>query len=59
MCALTKENGGIRPIAVGNSPRRLTSKAVCGNIREALSAKLFPHQMGFGVKRGAEILAHL
>jgi len=58
LCALTKKGGGVRPIAVGSTLRRLVAKAACRIVREAVVAKLAPHQLGFGIQQGAEAAAH-
>ena len=55
---LKKKCGGIRPIAVGCTWRRLTSKILLGRISEDLADYLQPHQLGVGVKGGSEIGAH-
>jgi hypothetical protein len=36
LCALKKKDGGIRPIAVGCTLRRLVAKLGCSNIMEKL-----------------------
>ena len=56
--ALNKKDGGIRPIAVGCTLRRLVAKLACGSVRERLSAYLSPIQLGFGVPHGAEAVVH-
>jgi len=58
MCALAKKGGGVRPIAVGSTLRRLVAKAACCSVRESVVAKLAPSQLGFGVQLGAEAAAH-
>lgn len=58
LCALNKEQGGIRPIAVGNTFRRLTAKMACASVRSEMSSKLAPRQVGFGVRGGCEAAAH-
>src|SRR5207245_2636140 len=56
--AFSKKDGGIRPIAVGLTLRRLVAKVACRSVSEQCTAFLVPRQMGVGVKRGAEALAH-
>ena len=57
-CALTKKDGGIRPIAVGCTLRRLVAKTASKLVQEKMTAKLAPIQLGFGVKQGTEAAAH-
>ena len=49
LTALTKKCGGIRPIAVGCTLRRLASKCACQHALKSIPEKLAPHQLGFGV----------
>jgi hypothetical protein len=58
LCALSKKDGGIRPIAVGCTLRRLAAKIVCTRISEQMGNFLNPLQLGFGTKYGAEAGAH-
>lgn len=58
LTALKKKSGGIRPIAVGNTWRRLAAKVVVARITPQLIDHFSPHQLGVGVKGGAEIGAH-
>jgi Reverse transcriptase (RNA-dependent DNA polymerase) len=58
LCALTKKDGGIRPIAVGCTLRRLVAKSVVKVVQEKMAAKMAPVQLGFGVKRETEASAH-
>ena len=58
LCALSKKDGGIRPIAVGCTLRRLVAKAACSAVRDRVAESLAPLQLGFGVKQGAEAAAH-
>jgi hypothetical protein len=55
---LLKPNGGIRPIAVGLTLRRLVSKIAVAAVLPAVSEYLQPHQVGVGVRGGAEGLVH-
>ena len=59
LIALTKVDGGLRPIAVGNTIRRIASKCVGYNMAEQRAALFGETQVGCGTKRGAEIAAHL
>lgn len=56
--ALQKSDGGIRPIAVGNTLRRLVAKIVGRRIQHALGERLRPKQLGYGTKGGAEAIVH-
>jgi len=58
LCALSKKDGGIRPIAVGCTLRRLVAKVACSAVRDRVTQRLAPLQLGFGVKQGAEAAAH-
>ena len=58
LCALTKKGGGVRPIAVGSTFRRLVAKAACRTVKEEVVVKLAPAQLGFGILQGAEAAAH-
>ena len=53
-----KKDGGIRPIAVGNLTRRLTSKCAAVAMADRAAAMLSPLQVGFGVRGGAEAIVH-
>jgi len=53
-----KKDGGIRPIAVGLTLRRLVSKIANSCAQESCSNVLAPTQLGVGVKGGAEALVH-
>jgi hypothetical protein len=54
LCALHKKDGGIRPIAIGNCLRRLTSKLACFQSRNIVNSYLSPHQLGVATKLGCE-----
>ncbi len=58
LCALNKKGGGIRPIAVGCTLRRVVAKTAARSVQEKMSAKMAPTQLGFGVKQGTEAAAH-
>ena len=53
-----KKDGGIRPIAVGNIMRRLTSKCFMHGVADRAAALLGPHQLGVGVRGGLEAIIH-
>lgn len=58
LCALEKKTGGIRPIAVGNVFRRITSKLASASVRSEMASKFAPRQVGFGIRGGCEAAAH-
>ena len=58
LIALQKKDGGVRPIAVGNSLRRLAAKVASAKVVCEMSDLLAPRQLGFGVKGGAEAAIH-
>lgn len=51
-----KKCGGVRPIAVGNFLRRLTSKCFSFALADRAAALLSPHQLGVGVWGGLEAI---
>jgi hypothetical protein len=56
--ALGKKNGGVRPIAIGLTLRRLGGKLSMGLLQD-LSRQIFrPYQLGVAVQKGAEIAVH-
>jgi len=58
LCALNKKDGGIRPIAVGCTLRRLSAKAACNVLKAKMSVAFYPTQLGFGIPRATEAAAH-
>ena len=56
--AAKKNDGGIRPIAVGEIFRRLTSKGFSHAMSDRAAAILSPCQLGVGVRGGCEAIAH-
>ena len=58
LIALAKKCGGVRPIVVGSTWRRLVAKCACTFASKQLSTYLAPYQLGVGVKGGAEAAAH-
>eukprot|EP00731_Ephydatia_muelleri_P031243 Em0022g757a len=49
-----KKGGGIRPIAVGCTLRRLAAKVASGKVMVEMATLLSPRQLGYGVSQGAE-----
>ena len=58
LIALSKPDGGIRPIAVGMTLRRLASKVIMEKLSPRNKELFWPHQVGVGAKLGAEIAVH-
>jgi hypothetical protein len=56
--AFHKKDGGIRPIAIGNCLRRLTSKLAFFQSRNSVNSYLSPHQLGVATKLGCEAAIH-
>ena len=56
--AFKKKDGGIRPIAVGLTLRRLVAKVANTKALALCSPFLSPRQLGVGTKGGAEAIAH-
>ena len=59
LTALLKPGGGIRPIAVGEVFRRLTSRLCCSAVHQQLPHVFLPHgQVGVGIPGGLEAAVH-
>jgi len=58
LIALEKPSGGIRPIAVGMTLRRLVAKCAAHIVKEKIKSVLLPEQLGVSVKSGAECGVH-
>jgi len=56
--ALTKPDGGVRPIAVGGILRRLVSKVANRQAVACCTSLLQPRQLGVGAKGGCEVAVH-
>ena len=56
--ALRKPCGGVKPIAIGSSYRRLASKVALSPLGAQLGKELRPVQLGFGTPGGCEAAAH-
>ena len=56
--ALAKKDGGLRPIAVGETLRRLVSKCCCHASKAMAASFLSPLQVGVGVPGGCEAVIH-
>jgi hypothetical protein len=58
LLALNKKDGGIRPIAIGMTLRRLVSKCAATIGSNQLADWLSPHQLGVGAPGGCETAVH-
>ena len=58
LVALEKKSGGVRPIAVGCTLRRLVAKIAGQWVVEEMAGLLSPKQLGYGVCNGAEAAVH-
>jgi len=58
LCALTKKDGGVRPIAVGNTLRRLATKVGARSMSSTIGDSLRPVQLGYSTRGGCEAAAH-
>ena len=58
LLALNKKSGGIRPIAIGFTLRRLASKCANSFGISQLKASFYPHQLGVGIPGGCEAAIH-
>jgi len=58
LLALSKKSGGIRPIAIGLTLRRLASKCANSYGVKKLAGYFYPHQLGIGTPGGCEAAVH-
>ena len=58
LTALNKKDGGLRPIAVGCTLRRMVAKVASRAVLERMGSLLAPLQLGFGTSLGAEAAVH-
>ena len=58
LIALEKKCGGIRPIAIGYTLRRIAAKCANNYAISFLGTKLFPEQLGIGSHGGCEAAVH-
>ena len=52
------QDGGLRPIAVGNLLRRLTSKLVASELARRAAGHLAPNQLGVGLRGSCKSIFH-
>jgi Reverse transcriptase (RNA-dependent DNA polymerase) len=55
---LIKKDGGVRPMAVGETLRRLSCKLALTLVNSEVPRFLNPHQLGVGTSQGAEAIVH-
>jgi len=58
LLAMNKKSGGVRPIAIGFSLRRLASKCANSFGTNNLKSYFHPHQLGVGISGGCEAAIH-
>ena len=58
LCALGKKDGGVRPIAVGCTLRRLAAKVGARPLAAQIGDSLRPVQLGYSTKGGFEAATH-
>lgn len=58
LCGLNKKDNSIRPIAIGNTLRRMVSRIASSRIVECTGTELRPKQLGFGTRGGCEAGVH-
>eukprot|EP00438_Fugacium_kawagutii_P017492 Skav211850 [mRNA] locus=scaffold1622:6900:9179:+ [translate_table: standard] len=58
LVAIPKQQGGVRPIAIGEVLRRLTGKCLMELVRQDARQMLFPAQVGVSVPAGSELAVH-
>jgi len=59
LTALAKPDGGLRPVAVGETLRRLVGKVLASVVSEDIKSYLEPLQVGVGTKGGCEAVVHV
>ena len=59
LIALKTPDGGLRPLAVGNTFRRLSAKCTGYHVFESRQARYGSRQVGVGTNRGAELASHV
>ena len=55
---LIKKDGGVRPMAVGETLRRLACKLALSSIKTDIPTFFHPQQLGVGTANGAEAIVH-
>ncbi|CAI7905908.1 unnamed protein product [Closterium sp. NIES-54] len=59
LVGLSKPNGNVRPVAIGEVLPRILARALCISLRPAMASYCLPcNQLGAGTRAGVEILTH-
>ena len=58
LVAFNYKGGNVRPIAIGCTLKQLVAKCAVMRVKPSMKSLLVPHQLGFGVKNGAEAIVH-
>ena len=58
LISLSKKDGGVCPIAIGQTLRRVVAKCIGGRVIHSVGGDLAPLQLGRGVPRGCEVAVH-
>ena len=58
LIAIPKPNGDVRPIAIGECIRRVTSRAICVQMKNSFASFFCPIQHGVSTENGSELIIH-
>ena len=58
LVAFNYKGGNMRPIAIGCTLKQLVAKCAVMRVNQSVKSLVIPHQLGFGVKHGAEAIVH-
>ena len=58
LVAFNYKSGNMRPMAIGCTLKQLVAKCAVVRVKPSMKCLLIPHQLGFGVKNGAEAIVH-
>ena len=58
LIGLEKQPAGVRPIAVGETLRRVAGKCLVQRCQGEVLERLLPHQLGVGVPSACEVISH-
>ena len=58
LVALSKVDGGVRPIAMGGTLRRLAAKCISASLGDFCKQEFRPSQLGVGTPKGCEAAVH-
>ena len=59
LIALVKPNGKARPIAIGDTVRRLAGRVLLASVANRVTGVLAPHQLGVGARGATEAILHV